>query len=451
MNCEKSCKKVMSITFIVVLACFFLLILGQFVIKNILIDALGIQWAEAYSVTGGSDGMVDIDFSKQYPFEQESIIREETDSVNVFGKVSNAWTSKIQSVVKVVKGYSDDYLPFKEYLKVPSGFFDCLIDNRMVGADDMWLETGDNGLIVRSPFPSKFSEEELDTTDLVKQVVDFKNTLSESGIDFLYVQTPVKEDQYDESYVSTYGLSYESQLANQLLEGLKEENIEVVDLREELYQDGISCYDSFFRTDNHWNIKTALWATGKLARYLNENHGYQFDVERFELSSYEEVVYRKWLQGTIGRSVTLAKTDYDDVSVYVPKFDTKLTMQIPTLNMNQTGDFLETMINPQAFVRRSTVYHGAYDAFAYSKPPVTRVINHLEQENNKKNILLLRESFAGPVISYLSLGIGELHAITPEGFNGSINSYISQVQPDMVIILYTAPTTNQVTKKYIFN
>jgi hypothetical protein len=65
-------------------------------------------------------------------------------------------------------------------------------------------------------------------------------------------------------------------------------------------------------------------------------------------------------------------------------------------------------------------------------------------------VLLIRESFAGPVITYLSLGIGELYALTPEGFTGSIESYIDEVSPDMVVILYTAPTTNEVTSKYDF-
>ena len=125
-------------------------------------------------------------------------------------------------------------------------------------------------------------------------------------------------------------------------------------------------------------------------------------------------------------------------------------MKIPNLNMDKTGSFLETMINPVGFEKRSTVYHGAYDAFAYSKPPVTEVTNSLETQNNEKTILLLRESFAGPVITYLSLGIEKLYAVTPEGFTGSIEQYIREVQPDMVIILYTAPTTNEVTSKYDF-
>lgn len=450
MNCEKSSQKVTSIIFLAVIACFFLLILGQFVIKNILIDVMGVKGAEKFSVTGGSDGMVDVDFSKEYPFDQETVAVYDEVAPNVLEKASTLWTSKIRAVVKVVKGYSDDYLPLKEYVKVPSGMFDKMIGNHMIGPDDMYLFTGNGGLIVRSPFEEAYSKEELDPTALVEQVVDFKNSLQESGIEFLYVQTPVKEDKYDTEYVSSYGLSYESQLTDALLAALQEQDVDVLDLRKELHADGINCFDAFFNTDNHWNIKTALWASRKLAGYLNENYDYRFSKDVFDLEQYEDVVYDKWVQGTIGRSVTLAVADYDDVSVYVPKFETKLTMNIPTLNMNKTGNFLETMVNPVAFERRSTVYHGAYDAFAYSKPPVTEVKNLLETENNQKNILLLRESFAGPVISYLSLGIGELYAITPEGFNGSINRYISQVQPDMVIIFYTAPTTNQVTSKYNF-
>lgn len=445
MNLEKICRKVVALIFTTVIMSFLVLILGQFVIKNIFIEKLNMDnFITDMSVTGGSDGMIDVDWEALYPFEEQ----EEEES-NAQAK-SNFYLDKMKALVDVIDKYSNDFLPFKEYAKVPSGLFDKLIDNRMVDTNNIFLYTGNDGLIVRSPFYQSFTEDELDTTALVDNVVGLSDYLKESGIDFMYVQAPIKEDKYDQEYVNKYGLSYENQLADSLLAGLKENNIDVLDLREELHNQGIDCYSAFFETDNHWNIKTAFWATGEIAKKLNSDYGFKYDMDVFDLNNYEDRVYEEWVQGTIGRSVTLVNAPYDDISLYVPKFETNLTMEIPNLLMDNTGDFLETMINPIAFEKRSTVYHGAYDAFAYSKPPVTEVTNHLEDENNEKTVLLLRESFAGPVIAYMSLGIEKLYAVTPEGFTGSIENYISQVNPDAVVILYTAPTTNQVTSKYDF-
>lgn len=447
MNCEKVCKKITVYSFVAVIAAFLLLILVQFVIKNVFIEVFQMDnFITDMSVTGGSDGMIEVDWEKLYPFKD----KDASEDLTTEKKSTNYILSKAQSLMDVIDMYSSDYLPFKEYVKVPSGLFDRLIDNRMIDTDNIYLRTGKDGLIIRSPFYQEFSEEELDTSELVLNVTKLRDYLDESGIDFLYIQSPVKEDKYDSDYVSEYGLSYENRLADSLIEGLLNENIDVLDLRESLHNQGMDCYDAFFETDNHWNIETAFWATGEIAQKLNENYGFSFDMDVFNADNYDKNVYKNWVQGTIGRGVTLVNAGYDDITVFVPKFETNLTINIPNLNINKTGDYLETMINPVAFKRRSTVYHSAYDAFAYSKPPVTQVTNNLETVNNEKSVLLIRESFAGPVITYLSLGIGELYALTPEGFTGSIESYIDEVSPDMVVILYTAPTTNEVTSKYDF-
>ncbi len=445
MDCKKVCGYIVTGTFVAVIAGFLILILSQFIIKNVFIEIFHMDNAITdLSVTGGSDGMIDVNWEELYPFEEPK-----TEEINETAK-SNVLVDKVRKIVNIIDMYSNDYLPFKEAVKVPSGLFDKLIDNKMVDTDNMYMITRAGGLIVRSPFYQEFSEEQLDVTALADNVESLEDFLTEQGIDFLYVQSPVKEDKYDEDYVDTYGLSYESRLADNLTAELLSRDIDVLDLRETLHEQGMECYDAFFPTDNHWNIETAFWATGVIAGKLNADYGFQFDMSYFDEANYEKKVYKNWVQGTIGRGVTLANAGYDDITVLIPQFETSLTMKIPDLNMNNTGTFMETMINPAAFKRRSTVYHSAYDAFAYSKPPVTEVTNHTDTGNDEKSVLLLRESFAGPVITYMSLGIGNLYAVTPEGFTGSIENYIKQVEPDMVVILYTAPTTNEVTSKYDF-
>lgn len=446
MDCKKVCGYVTTGMFVAVIAGFLILILGQFVIKNVFIEILGMENAITdLSVTGGSDGMIDVDWAALYPFEEQVDINVGQNSAK-----SNFLIDKVRKIVNIIDMYSNDYLPFKEEIKIPSGLFDKLIDNRMIDTDNIYMKVGTDGMIIRSPFYQSFTDEQLDTSALADNVEELQNFLTEQEIDFLYVQSPIKEDKYDNGYVEQYGLSYENRLADNLLAELALRDIDVLDLREALHEEKGECYDGFFHTDNHWNIETALWATRTIAQKLNEDYGFRFDLEYFDEANYNKNIYEDWIFGTIGRSVTLANAGYDDITVFEPKFETSLTMKIPDLNMDKTGNFLETMINPVPFKRRSVVYHNAYDAFAYSKPPVTEVTNNTDTGNNEKSVLLIRESFAGPVIAYMSLGIGNLYAVTPEGFTGSIESYIKQTQPDMVVILYTAPPTNEVTSKYDF-
>ena len=446
MDCKKVCGYITAGMFTAVIAGFLILILSQFVIKNVFIEMFGMDNAITdLSVTGGSDGMIDIDWEALYPFEEHVDVNISQSSAK-----SNFLTDKVRKIVNIIDMYSNDYLPFKEEVKMPSGLFDRLIDNRMVDTDNMYMTVKEGGLIVRSPFYRQFTQEQLDTAPLAEQVESLRDFLAEQGIDFMYVQCPIKEDKYDKDYVEQYGLSYENQLADSLLAQLINREVDVLDLREFLHDQGKECYEAFFNTDNHWNIETAFWATKMIAVKLNEDYGFRFDMKYFDEANYEKNIYEDWVFGTRGRSVTLANAAYDDITVLVPEFDTSLTMKIPNLNMDNTGTFLETMINPVPFKRRSVVYHNAYDAFAYSKPPITEVTNNTDTGNDEKSVLLIRESFAGPVIAYMSLGIGRLYAVTPEGFTGSIESYIKQVEPDMVVILYTAPPTNEVTSKYDF-
>lgn len=446
MNCKKVCGYITAGAFAAVIAGFLILILSQFVIKNVFIEIFHMDNAITdLSVTGGSDGMIDIDWETLYPFEEQVNAEVNQSSVK-----SNFLTDKVRKIVNIIDMYSNDYLPFKEEVKIPSGLFDRIIDNRMVDTDNVYMRVGEGGLIVRSPFYRQFTQEQLDTSGLADNVESLRDFLAQQEIDFMYVQCPIKEDKYDRDYVERYGLSYENQLADSLLTQLTNRDIDVLDLRETLHDEGKECYDAFFNTDNHWTIETAFWAAGVIADKLNKDYGFRFDMKYFDEANYERNIYKDWIYGTIGRSITLANTGYDDITVLVPKFESSLTMKVPTLNMNKTGTFMETMINPVPFKRRSVVYHNAYDAFAYSKPPVTEVTNNMSTGNDEKSVLLIRESFAGPVITYMSLGIGSLYAVTPEGFTGSIENYIKEVEPDMVVIVYTAPPTNEVTSKYDF-
>lgn len=446
MDCNKVCKKITTGLFIVVLSISFLLILLQFFIKNVLIETFNMDnVVTSWSVTGKEDSYVEVDWSSIYPKNQEA-----SANVNPSEKSKeNKLVAKFRNLCNTVDKYSSDYLPFKEYVKIPSGVFDRVIGNHMVDPDNMYLYTEDGGLMVREPIHQPYTKEQLDTTILANRVFEFKDYLNQQGIEFMYVQTPVKENIFDAEYEAKYELTYANQLANDLLSRLSSGGVDVLDLRERLQLDGWKCFDAFFESDTHWNIEAAFWATKVFAQKLNEDYDYKFDLDKYNEENYEKIVYKDWVFGTMGRSATLVNVGYDDISIYKPTFETKLRMVVPNLAMDSTGDFMDTMINPVAFERRSPLYHGAFDAFAYSKPPITEVTNLLEK-NNTKSILLLRESYAGPVITYLSLGVENLYAITPEGYSGSIKGYINDVKPDMVVIFYTAPLTNELTSKYEF-
>ena len=129
MNCEKACRRITAGAFLAIIGVCLVLILGQFVIKNVFIEIFGMDNAITdMSVTGGSDGMISVDWEGLYPFsdKEENTVQETEDTL------VDIYVNKVRSVTNVIDMYSDDYLPFKENMKIPSGLFDRIIGNKMV-------------------------------------------------------------------------------------------------------------------------------------------------------------------------------------------------------------------------------------------------------------------------------------------------------------------------------
>ena len=68
--------------------------------------------------------------------EQEENTVQETEDTLV-----DIYVNKVRSVTNVIDMYSDDYLPFKENMKIPSGLSDRIIGNKMVDTNNIYLET----------------------------------------------------------------------------------------------------------------------------------------------------------------------------------------------------------------------------------------------------------------------------------------------------------------------
>ncbi len=55
-----------------------------------------------------------------------------------------------------------------------------------------------------------------------------------------------------------------------------------------------------------------------------------------------------------------------------------------------------------------------------------------------------------PVYTFMSLDVEKVDAITTDGFSGSVRTYIKQTKPDVVVVLYIPPESNDNIKKYGF-
>ena len=76
------------------------------------------------------------------------------------------------------------------------------------------------------------------------------------------------------------------------------------------------------------------------------------------------------------------------------------------------------------------------DSGTYGDRAIIQIENLLEAEDRK--ILFVHDSFADSVIPFMALGIQSIDSIDLRYFTGSLESYIEESEPDMVIVMYNA-------------
>lgn len=171
--------------------------------------------------------------------------------------------------------------------------------------------------------------------------------------------------------------------------------------------------------------ETGFWATGIIAEFINEQYGYQLDLSKLDEENYSVVYYTESFMGSYGTKVTTANATPDDFTMLYPDFETLLHFSVPSMDIDSTGDFSITYNMDE---------EGEYGAYGYGDHALIQYENLMEDVEDKK-ILVIHDSFSNSVLPFLALTVSEVDAIDLRYFNGSLETYINETQPDMVIVM----------------
>lgn len=277
--------------------------------------------------------------------------------------------------------------------------------------------------------------------------------LDNNKIDFLYVQAPFKINKYDNQLA--YDVDYSNIMADNLLIELKKSRIDTWDIRDEFAshrldndKDNINYYERFYKTDHHWKVETGLEVANKLSRLLNEKYNFSINTNLFDRSNYEVITYKNWFLGSQGKKVSLGFVKPEDFNLVLPKFETNLTLDIPSKKINNSGDFKDTLINFKLLNDIDYYNISPYAAYLYNDNPVSLIYNSNIKDNKK--VLLIKDSFSLAMAPFLALGIKDLRLIDARYYKDSIQTYIKDFNPDIVIIMYN-PSTFRIADAFDFN
>lgn len=426
--------------FVSILCVFMVTIFARVLIKNILVEKLDIsneftKWAlhgvstvdAVDEVTG--ETFAQIDWKTLYPFDYAS---NENSEVKVEKKSYLVqYKSKIQQLENVLNDYCTTYLAGRTFFVEKAYAYDKIIGwNLTSNSVTDGLIQLKNGYLAQSHGKS-------DTTKIAEHVVGLHQFLNEKNIDFLYIQAPTKMSTTNKLLPAGVE-DYANENADELLKTLESQNVDTLDLRPNMYDISDDFYGAFYRTDHHWKTTTAFQMAGVIVDYLNDNYEYEFDEYYYDLDNYAIERYENYFLGSLGKKITLAKAKPEDFELIVPQFERNFSVQIPERYIDITGSFQDTLLDYRHLETIDYYNENCYASFMNRNDAVGTIHNNTVTCNEGKKILMIKDSYATPVIPYLALGIEDMELLYEIRFTGSVKSYIEQCNPDMVIVMYSA-------------
>ncbi|HPT17427.1 MAG TPA: hypothetical protein PK388_09100 [Kiritimatiellia bacterium] len=274
------------------------------------------------------------------------------------------------------------------------------------------------------------------------QIAALRDLCAARGMGFLYVAAPGKCDRLDTQLPAGFA-DFTNPNVDRFAARLAERGVPCLDLREPLRRDFADRWNVFFRTDHHWKPEAGLWAADQIAAELNRRFDFGIPAGLLAPTNYAVEVRPAFFLGSLGKKVTRAYVAPDDFSLLTPKFESRLSLVIPTRRVRQTGSFRRALIDARQIARRNLYGRNPYAAYLYGDSAFLAITNHLRPDGRR--LLVVKDSTANVVLPFLALGTAALEAVDLRHFNGSLRALIDRRRPDAVVVLYGARSIRTTT------
>ncbi|NCE65141.1 hypothetical protein D1159_11280 [Pseudoflavonifractor sp. 524-17] len=271
-----------------------------------------------------------------------------------------------------------------------------------------------------------------DVTPQAQATAGLKQTLDGLGIPLLFVTAPYKIQSGGSQLPPGLSDHYNGN-ADRLLERLEQNGVNTLDLRP-AFAAGHEGW--FFRTDHHWTPQAAFFAWQNLVPVLERNYGIATPAYCTDQANYDQRVYENWFLGSQGKRTGSLYAGVDDITQYLPRFDTDFTYTCPANGMDRRGPFGQSLLFPERVAEKDWFNANPYTLYSGGDYGLATITNH--RSENEKKILLIRESFSCALTPFLALSCSQLTTVDLRYFEGDLTSTIAQIDPDLVLILYSA-------------
>lgn len=388
-----------------------------------------------------------IDLNARYPYTEEV---KDKHKIGFYEKIID-WTENIKNKIMphtstVLPYYEEVFSCYRKYNNIIGWNY-----NIVSGFNDRAGLKLDNGYL--SFVNEKVDEDKLN--NIAIKLKRFSNFLAGDGINFYYINGGYKVLE-EEKHVPSYNEKFENADYNAkiLMRHLRNQGINVLDIREEAKKENKDWYSLFYRYDHHMKTEAQLWVAGKIAKLLTEKEGYTFSENLFSLSEYslekKNILFGSQARGILKNGLLVSPEEYTKI---IPKFDTYFEIELPVKGIMRKGNYEDSLFKSALYkdvvesIQSPNYYYSntpdAYSCLTWGLDALGIIKNKIPNFNKGKKVLILQDSFGSYPSTYLAQGLDELHLVYLPVFNGSIRTYIKDTKPDVVLMLYTSSVANK--------
>lgn len=307
-----------------------------------------------------------------------------------------------------------------------------------------------------SAFGTQYDPQKIES--IAENLSGFCLLQQERGGNFLFVLAPSQISGQDAGLPVGY-TDHANQNADLLASLLKEKDVPVLDLRQKMDEQGITCSDAFFATDHHWTPQTAFWAYTQVIHELhNMNAISTVDPYYIDPSNFDFRIYGDCFLGSAGKRVGTRFAGTEDFCLIIPKFDTEITVTISSKNLEKTGRYENVASNNHlsslVYRLENPDYFGddPYGRYGYGNTDMTCWRNPKAPEDKK--LLLIGDSMGNITYSLLPLYTSTCDELDMRQYTGDFHTYYESFSPDTVIIFVnvaglTSEDADNVTFPYV--
>ena len=370
-----------------------------------------------------------ISFVEAYPFDAADTANVSSTQVNSKPTLLGIYVNAVEKVNLFVNKYSGEKNISSPFFYNVYGKITKALGKNLIEDSESPVIKLKNGYLTT---PFLYSQ----TPEAYKCFSDFNKWMNKKQIPFFTMITADKSDDRHADYPTGVPYGY-SKKEKEYIAYLKDNGIVYLDSRKVLLSENNDFFSWFYKTDHHWNVQAGFSIAAATTKKMKEEFGLNVDVDILDRKNFKSVKYKDVFLGSQGKKVTHGYISPEDFEVYYPVFDTSFSIQIPNIGVDKTGDFKDTLIKSDALKTDYYYLDNAYLAFLYGDTPLTRI--HNPKCKNGTRLLVIKESKANAVNTYLAFSVEYLDIIDPRHFDGSVRTFIEKTEPDIVLTCICPP------------